>query len=137
MPAQDQIYVVYPYAADRYMAVKVHKRMGNATIHDAIAKYENNEEKSGRRWAEPIEAGSFNVAKIADARTAEEAVKKAKELGLAYEPKPTVLARYKQSQEGLKREFDTMRAGAKPSGDFGKAFDDIFGDLFGKNGPRR
>lgn len=136
MASNDYLYVVYPYAADRYQAVKVHARFGNAAIHQAIAKFENDESQSKRRWATPIEVGSFNIAKIADADTAADAIEQAKAQGLAYEPKLTVLARYEQRQEGLKRDFERTRSGGAPSDPLTRAFDEIFGDILGKRGPK-
>ncbi|MCB9990547.1 MAG: hypothetical protein H6867_04085 [Rhodospirillales bacterium] len=143
MGVQDgRVYVVYAFAADRYQAVKVPKSVSAAQIHAAIAGYENDENRSGRRWKAHIEPGSFNIFRVPDADDAAQAVDIAKARGLRYEPKPVVLARY---QEQLQREAAALdrlfkAAGKQKPGstpfDGADFMDGLFGDLF-KGGPKR
>ncbi len=150
MTDNNMIYVVYPYAEGRYNAVKVNEKNGTISIHRAIAAFENDESRSRRHWKSPIEAGSFNITKIAQADSAADAIQQAKEQGLKYEPKPVVLNRYRSEVSKAREAFENIgrSGGASPRRDTrastfddlfkgdSSAFNDIFKDIMGK-GPKR
>lgn len=153
MAGKNMIHVVYAFACrdgeTRYNAVRVHENVGTIRIHQAIARFENDEQRSGRLWKAPIEAGSFNIMKIAGQETAAEAIRLAEIRGLAYEPKPLVLHRYKDGLSKAREAFENVgRQGRKQQGqsrtsnrssDFDSIFKDIFGDFMDgtKYGPKR
>lgn len=139
MPANNIIYVVYPYAEGRYNAVRVNNSVSTIDIHKAIAGFENNEEKSGRRWKAPIQPGSFNIAKIKDATSGDDAIRQACAQGLKYEPKPDVLKRYRQELDNVAKAFrdiDRRSGGSQQDADKHAAFYDLFAEAL-KRGPKR
>ena len=89
------IHVVYAFKPDNFQAVVVPESATQKQIHEAIAAYENDENKSGRRWSSLIKPGSFMMKRIRGAKDAEHAIKTAQKSGLSYSPIPEA---YKMNQ---------------------------------------
>lgn len=91
----NSIHVVYAIKPDNFQAVVVPESATQKQIHEAIAAYENDENKSGRKWSSPLKPGSFMMKRIRGAKDAEHAIKTAQKSGLSHRPMPEA---YKMNQ---------------------------------------
>lgn len=84
-------YLVYAPRDGKFEGFKLHQDYSDAAIHRALAHRENNH--PSRQSVGIIQPGSFNFIRVESCLDIRDAVRKAQEDGLKWEPIKTVLAR--------------------------------------------
>jgi hypothetical protein len=90
-------YIVYAPRKHLYVALKLKEELSDSMVHRALAHHENNHPT--RQSHGVIKPGSFNFRRVNDCVDTDQAISRAKDAGLRYEPLKVVLARHIAAME--------------------------------------